>query len=195
MSGQVRTRPAERRVTIPCGDRWLAGTLTVPERATAVAVLADDGTEFVHAFQAAGLATLWLGPVDGADVESLAVDHQTAADWLGRGPVTRGLRLGLFGVGPAAGAVLIAAARRPRPVGAVVCLNAPPDLAREHLAAVRAPALLIDDEGGGGAVARQAVDWFRRHLAPPRSTGSESPPHSGCGQAAHPAFVPSQGES
>jgi pimeloyl-ACP methyl ester carboxylesterase len=58
-------------------------------------------------------------------------------------PETAELRIGLFGASTGAGAALMAAARRPQAVFAVVSRGGRPDLAGEELAAVQAPTLLI----------------------------------------------------
>jgi pimeloyl-ACP methyl ester carboxylesterase len=55
----------------------------------------------------------------------------------------RGLPVGLFGSSTGAAAALIAAARRPRRVGAVVSRGGRADLAGDALDQVRAPTLLI----------------------------------------------------
>jgi dienelactone hydrolase len=66
-----------------------------------------------------------------------------AVDWTRRVPELAGLHLGLFGASTGAAAALVAAARRPEAVGAVVSRGGRPDLAAEHLEAVRAPTLLL----------------------------------------------------
>ena len=107
----------------------------------------------------AGLATLL---VDLLTREEEAVDLRTAhlrfdigmlADrlvdataWLRQQPETADLRLGYFGASTGAGAALIAAARRPDAVGAVVSRGGRPDLAGPALGRVRAPTLLIVGE-------------------------------------------------
>jgi putative phosphoribosyl transferase len=55
----------------------------------------------------------------------------------------QGEPVGLFGASTGAAAALVAAARRPDGVQAVVSRGGRPDLAHDHLAAVRAPTLLI----------------------------------------------------
>jgi dienelactone hydrolase len=72
-----------------------------------------------------------------------------ATDWLTENPDTRDLRIGYFGASTGAGAALVAAARRPGEVGAVVSRGGRPDLAGDALPLVEAPTLLIvggDDE-------------------------------------------------
>jgi putative phosphoribosyl transferase len=83
------------------------------------------------------------------DIELLADRLQAAADWLASQRETAGLRLGYFGASTGAGAALLAAGRAPQSVGAVVSRGGRPDLARDALARVTAPTLLIvggDDE-------------------------------------------------
>ncbi len=68
--------------------------------------------------------------------------------WRNR-PIPGGSRLGYFGASTGAGAALLAAARAPESVGAVVSRGGRPDLANEVLPDVTAPTLLIvggDDE-------------------------------------------------
>jgi putative phosphoribosyl transferase len=100
----------------------------------------------------AGLATLLLDLLEEEeaqdrnkvfDIELLAERLRSAADWLSRTPATSGLRVGYFGASTGAGAALVAAARAPAAVGAVVSRGGRPDLAHAYLHAVRAPTLLI----------------------------------------------------
>jgi dienelactone hydrolase len=108
------------------------------------------------ALQAAGLATLLLDLLTPAeeveddvtrelrfDIPLLAGRLAEALEWLAREPATRGLPVGLFGASTGAAAALIAAARRPEAVAAVVSRGGRPDLAGEDLPAVRAPTLLL----------------------------------------------------
>ena len=53
------------------------------------------------------------------------------------------MKLGYFGASTGAGAALVAAARRPEIVDAIVSRGGRPDLASDDLPAVRAPTLLI----------------------------------------------------
>jgi putative phosphoribosyl transferase len=73
----------------------------------------------------------------------LAERLQSAATWLAQQPETMDLRLGFFGASTGAGAALVAAARHPETVRAVVSRGGRPDLAKEALPAVQAPTLLI----------------------------------------------------
>jgi putative phosphoribosyl transferase len=77
------------------------------------------------------------------DVGLLAERVAAATRWLLDDPRTLGLRVGYFGASTGAAAALVAAARLPEDVGAVVSRGGRPDLAGEYLERVRAPVLLI----------------------------------------------------
>src|SRR5437899_807147 len=77
------------------------------------------------------------------DIELLAGRLLAAAAWAARDERTRELSLGLFGASTGAGAALVAAAREPAAVRAVVSRGGRPDLAGPALAEVRAPTLLV----------------------------------------------------
>ncbi|MBI5720639.1 MAG: dienelactone hydrolase family protein [Burkholderiales bacterium] len=77
------------------------------------------------------------------DIELLAGRLEHAMRWAREHPALRALPLGLFGASTGAAAALVAAARRPEQVCAVVSRGGRPDLAGEALTRVRAPTLLI----------------------------------------------------
>src|SRR5690606_15377944 len=77
------------------------------------------------------------------DIRRLALRITDAAGWLGRYRPTARLPVGLFGASTGGGAALVAAARLPGRVGAVVSRGGRPDLAGDALPRVRAPTLLI----------------------------------------------------
>jgi dienelactone hydrolase len=77
------------------------------------------------------------------DIELLAQRLEEAADWLQRQGEAAALPLAFFGASTGAAAALIAAARQPEHVAAVVSRGGRPDLARAYLGRVRAPTLLI----------------------------------------------------
>jgi putative phosphoribosyl transferase len=77
------------------------------------------------------------------DIGLLADRLVGVTDWLARDPRTEPLPVGYFGASTGAGAALVAAARRPDRVAAVVSRGGRPDLAGDALGAVRAPTLLI----------------------------------------------------
>ena len=151
----------ERQVEIPSGRRRLWGILVVPTDATGVVAFAHGSgsgrfsprNQFVaRVLQKAGLATLLLDLLEEEEAEDrgkvfdiglLADRLQSAANWLGQEPTTASLRLGYFGASTGAGAALVAAARQPDAVDAVVSRGGRPDLAGEDLPRVQAPTLLI----------------------------------------------------
>jgi putative phosphoribosyl transferase len=77
------------------------------------------------------------------DIERLADRLVGAVDWARGQPPTRHLQISLFGASTGAAAALMAAARRPELVGAVVSRGRWPDLAGTALPVVRTPTLLI----------------------------------------------------
>ena len=105
---------------------------------------------------AGNLATLLLDlltPQEGAvdrvtghlrfDIGLLTQRVIGATRWARKQPALQPLPLGLFGASTGAAAALIAAAALPSEIDAVVSRGGRPDLAGEHLSAVRAPTLLI----------------------------------------------------
>ncbi len=74
------------------------------------------------------------------DIELLGDRLTRIIDWVRK---TDDAPIGLFGASTGAAAALVAAARRPDEVGAVVSRGGRPDLAGEELPLVRAPTLLI----------------------------------------------------
>ena len=161
MPQQISQQVVEQEVVIPAGERELNGILNVPASAKGVVTFAHGSGSGRHSprnqyvagvLQEAGLATLLMDLLDEAEAENrqnvfdihlLAERLQIAADWLSDRAETRDLRLGYFGASTGAGAALVAAARQPGVVDAVVSRGGRPDLAMEHLAAVKAPTLLI----------------------------------------------------
>jgi len=171
MDRTARGKDGERLVRVPAGQVELEGNLGIPAEARGVVLFAHGSGSGRHsprnrfvaqALRDAGLATLLL---DLLTAEEEAVDTYTlhlrfdirllagrlvaATDWLAEEPQTTSLPVGYFGASTGAGAALVAAARRPERVGAVVSRGGRPDLADEALPAVRAPTLLIvggDDE-------------------------------------------------
>ena len=77
------------------------------------------------------------------DIELLAKRLVGVTQWITRHPATRTLTIGYFGASTGAAAALVAAARLPGLVTAIVSRGGRPDLAGEALGVVRAPVLLI----------------------------------------------------
>jgi putative phosphoribosyl transferase len=102
--------------------------------------------------QSAGIGTLLMDLLEEDeeddrtkvfDIELLAERLQSAADWLRQQAETQDHRLGYFGASTGAAAALVAAARQPEGVIAVVSRGGRPDLAADYLPGVQAPTLLI----------------------------------------------------
>lgn len=155
----------ETAVQVHSADVVLDADLTIPAHAAGIVVFAHGSGSSRHssrnrrvarALQDAGLATLLL---DLLTQEEEAVDVNTreyrfdiprlarrlcgAQEWLAAQNDTRALRTGYFGASTGAGAALIAAARAPDDIGAVVSRGGRPDLAGPALPRVAAPTLLI----------------------------------------------------
>jgi putative phosphoribosyl transferase len=180
----TKTKRLQYEVEIPSGRRRLSGILSVPPGANGVVAFAHGSgsgrfsprNQFVaRVLEEAGLATLLLDLLEEEeaedrakvfDIELLAERLQSAADWLSQEPATAALRLGYFGASTGAGAALVAAAREPAAVAAVVSRGGRPDLADAYLPAVQAPTLLI--VGGNDDVVIELNEQARRLLRCPK---------------------------
>jgi dienelactone hydrolase len=152
-------------VVIQTGGVRLEGSLTIPTDSKAIVAFAHGSGSSRHSprnryvartLNEAGLATLLfdlltadeerIDEVTGElrfDIPLLADRLTGAVDWLAERQTTRGFVVGLFGASTGAAAALIAAAKRPHSVRAVVSRGGRPDLSGDFLAKVRAPTLLI----------------------------------------------------
>ena len=165
MSRVETEKREERAVRVAAGAMTVEGSLVIPVEATGAVLFAHGSgssrrsprnRSVARALQDRGLATLLI---DLLTSEEEAIDLETAqlrfdiglladrlagaTDWLVERRETRGLRIGYFGASTGAAAALVAAALRPRAIGAVVSRGGRPDLAGESLARVEAPTLLI----------------------------------------------------
>lgn len=176
----------EQDVRVWTPGATLEGALAVPAGASGVVLFAHGSGSGRHSprnrfvaeqLRKAGLATLLIDlltpdeeQIDVRtrhlrfDIGLLAERLCGAIEWLAGNPSTRGLRVGLFGASTGGGAALVAAAREPGKVGAVVSRGGRPDLAGDALPAALCPTLLIvggDDETvlelNRGALARLAA--------------------------------------
>ena len=156
----------ERPVSITLGHRAaIAGDLAVPDAAAGLVIFAHGSgssrrsprnravAEFLND---AGFATLLIDLLTGHedtddnrrshpkwDIEMLAERLAQAEQWTRSDPLLGRLPVGYFGASTGAAAALVAAARRPRRVTAVVSRGGRPDLAGDELGKVAAPTLLL----------------------------------------------------
>jgi len=153
-----------RDITIPIDGIELHGVLAIPPHAMGLVMFAHGSGSSRHSprnrhvaavLNERGLATLLfdlltdeeeqIDAVDTTlrfDVEMLAERLLAATDSvIASGTMPR--PIGYFGGSTGAAAALIAAARRPAEIAAVVSRGGRPDLAAGSLAAVRAPTLLV----------------------------------------------------
>jgi len=161
----THTDAIERGVIIDAGGVALEGDLAIPPAARGIVMFAHGSGSSRHSsrnryvaaeLRHGNLGTLLLDLLTPAeervdeftrqlrfDIRLLAERLIGAMRWLDSQDDTRGLPVGLFGASTGGGAALVAAARRPDRVGAVVSRGGRPDLAAEELPNVRAPSLLI----------------------------------------------------
>lgn len=152
-------------VRVPVGAHRLSGDLVAAESAKGVVLFAHGSGSSRHsprnqyvarALEQHGLGTLLidlLTPEEESvddftaqyrfDIPMLADRLVTIVDWLRGRDETASLPIGLFGASTGGGAALIAAAKRPDAIAAVVSRGGRPDLAGAWLAKVAAPTLLI----------------------------------------------------
>ena len=152
-------------VRVDAGGVTLEGNLLVPPGATGLVLFAhgSGSSRFssrnryvAQELRNGGLGTLLI---DLLTREEEAVDMRTAhlrfdidllagrlvdaVAWLSEQDATHDLRVGMFGASTGGGAALVAAARVPDRVAAVVSRGGRPDLAGPALPKVKAPTLLI----------------------------------------------------
>lgn len=165
MTDATNGPPSTRPVLITAAGATLAGDLVIPTGATGIVIFAHGSgssrfssrnRRVAQHLQRGALATL-LFDLLTADEEE--IDARTAelrfdipllserlaqvVEWVHAEPAIAALPIGCFGASTGAAAALVAAARRPQLVQAVVSRGGRPDLAGDLLASVRAPTLLI----------------------------------------------------
>ena len=173
-----------RPLWIPIDGVILQGDLVVPEHAKGLVLFAHGSgssrfsprNRAVAAdLQNAGFATLLLDLLTAEEERAEAVTRHlrfnigllatrlvAATDWATQRSRARQLAVGYFGASTGAAAALVAAARRPNLVRAVVSRGGRPDLAGASLAAVRAPTLLI--VGGADTVVIEVNEAALREM-------------------------------
>jgi putative phosphoribosyl transferase len=157
----IKSRP----VQILAGEKRIHGNLNIPERSTALVLFAHGSGSSRHsprnrfvaeALNEGGIATLLIDLLtrdeESIDLETaqlrfnipLLADRLSAAtNWMRTQTATENLRIGYFGASTGAAAALVAAAKHPDIVDAIVSRGGRPDLAGAHLKNVHAPTLLI----------------------------------------------------
>ena len=161
----MKSAAKDENVTIPSGKVTINGNLTVPPKAKGIVVFAHGSgssrfsprnTKVAREINATGTATLLIDLLteeeEAEDVYSgdfrfnidlLAQRLVNATEWTMTNPDTKNLAVGYFGASTGAAAALIAAAKLPEHVKAVVSRGGRPDLAGAYLPRVKAPSLLI----------------------------------------------------
>ena len=151
---------------IPAGGCMLRAELRMAEHPAGIVVLVHgSGTtrhDSLNRFVAAslvrtGFAALLVDLLEDCEaherhnvfgVEAQAKRLVAVKDWLRSQPGTRLLDIGYFGTDVGAGVVLMAAAKAPQGVGALVARGGRPDTALSSLCRVEAPTLFIASESG-----------------------------------------------
>jgi putative phosphoribosyl transferase len=154
-----------RLVYIPTDCDEIQGDLNIPENSTAIVVFAHGSGSSRHSprnkyvadfLNEGGIATFLI---DLLTPDEEVVDFQTAhlrfnielladrlsivTSWLRRQSATEKLHTGYFGASTGSAAALVAAAKHPDVVEAIVSRGGRPDLAGPFLPSVQAPTLLI----------------------------------------------------
>jgi putative phosphoribosyl transferase len=152
-------------ISIRSESAILPGTFSLPERTSGIVLFAHGSGSSRHSprnryvagvLQSHGIATVLFDLLTSDeevvdertaelrfDIPFLARRLACATQVIMEDPRAKGLPIGYFGASTGAAAALIAAARLPGKIAAVVSRGGRPDLAGELLAAVKAPTLLI----------------------------------------------------
>ena len=157
---------------IPAGPAVLEGNLIIPDNTTALVLFVHGSGSSRHSprnqfvarqLNNAGLATMLFDLLTSEeelldmrtaqyrfDIRLLAERLVHATAWAREQKQLRDFSIGYFGSSTGGGAALVAAAKLPRDVGAVVSRGGRPDLAGDALPKVTAPTFLIvggEDDG------------------------------------------------
>lgn len=163
MSSNLELNELEKEVILSDSDEniRLMGILAIPPKIKGMVVFAHGSGSgrfsprnnyVARILQEVGLGTLLLDllteeeSLDRAnvfDIELLADRLKLAKDWLANRSETSNTKVGYFGASTGAGAALMAAAKDPNNIYAVVSRGGRPDLAGDFLKNVKAATLLI----------------------------------------------------
>jgi putative phosphoribosyl transferase len=155
-------------VRIPAGGAILDADLVMPRDAKGLVAFAHGSGSSRHSSRNRYVAKVLNGYQFGTLLADLLTQEEEVVDmrtrhlrfdipmladrlidigkWLQRESQTRHLKIGWFGASTGAGAALIATARNPHNIMAVVSRGGRPDLAGDYLPQVMAPVLLIVGE-------------------------------------------------
>jgi putative phosphoribosyl transferase len=189
MGMQPLAAMTEQPVRITLGEATLDGDLALPAAAQGLVIFAHGSGSSRHSprnrFVARSLNRLALGTLlmdllteeeeaedrfSGHlrfDIDLLATRLVGAVDWARQQVALQHLSLGLFGASTGAAAALVAAAKRPEVVDAVVSRGGRPDLAGGALRKVQAATLLI--VGGADHVVIELNQQAQRQLIAARA--------------------------
>jgi len=159
------TAKEEKVVKIPSDEVAVIGNLTSPSNARSIVVFAHGSgssrfsprnTKVAREINASGMSTLLIDLLTEEEeatdmysgeyrfnIDLLAKRLADATEWVVKNPATKNFAVGYFGASTGAAAALIAAAKLPEYVKAVVSRGGRPDLAGNYLPYVKAPTLLI----------------------------------------------------
>jgi dienelactone hydrolase len=181
----MKTAAEESVVKIPAGKAAINGNLTIPPKAKGIVLFAHGSgsgrfsprnTRVAREINASGIATLLIDLLTEEEeaqdeftgefrfnIPLLAQRLISATEWLAKNPNTEDLTIGYFGASTGAAAALIAAAKLPEQIKAVVSRGGRPDLAGDYLSRVKAPTLLIvgGDDTEVLQLNREALDQLR----------------------------------
>ena len=166
----------------PAGQVMLDGNLTLPAAASGVVLFAHGSgssrfsarNNFVaRVLNSAGLGSLLFDLLTKEeeaidlrmarlrfDISLLSQRLLAATDWLLAQNEIRGVVLGYFGSSTGGAAALVAAAKRPEAVRAIVCRGSRTDMAAGTLVEVTAPTLLVVGEAD-----TEVLAWNRESFA------------------------------
>ena len=155
----------QTEIRIPVGNITVEGTLTLPTGAKGVVLFAHGSgssrfsirNQYVaKEFNKAKIATLLFDLLtqEEEEIDVVTAEYRFniallaerligATEWLRNDPQTRKFAFGYFGASTGAAAALIAAAKIPSEIAAVVSRGGRPDLAGKYLQHVMAPTLLL----------------------------------------------------
>ncbi|NBR06367.1 MAG: alpha/beta hydrolase [Planctomycetes bacterium] len=181
MVTQSNSEASKKDYEIPCDKTFLPGTLTIPSNAESVVIFAHGSgsgrlsvrNQYVaKVLQNAGLATFQFDLLNETealdqqkvfDIDLLANRLEVVSKWLNHQPETCSFSMGCFGSSTGGGAALVAAARNPSLISAVVSRGGRPDLAGDDLDFVIVPTLLIVGENDASVIALNRMAFEKLH--------------------------------